>query len=137
MKIIWSPTAKTKIKEIDRLSEAELKKLFHFAFLASLFCLSCKSSVDSLSDDNLSITTEQTAVILTNNSNQVVHYILLEYEISTWIDLDPNVEWPTIEANSKVTIPYSEIMGYQESSNEAFIMWRLGERSSSNSLTFR
>lgn len=36
-----------------------MKKLIYFAFFASLFCLSCKSSVDSLSDENLSITTDQ------------------------------------------------------------------------------
>lgn len=113
-----------------------MKKLVCLTLFASFIFLSCNSSVDSLGDENLSISTKKSAVILTNNSNKVVHYILLEYETSTLVDLDPNAEWPTIEANSKVSIPYSEIMGYEESSDEAFIMWGLGNRSSSNSKKF-
>lgn len=107
-----------------------------FAFASFLF-LSCNSSVDSIGDENLSITTKESAVIITNNTDEVVHFILLEYETSTLIDLAPDTEWPTIEANSKVSIPYSKIMGYQESADEAFIMWGIGMRSSGNSLKFK
>ena len=114
-----------------------MKKLVCYAVFASFIFLSCNSSVDSLGDENLNITTEKSAVILTNNSDEVVHYILLEYETSTLVDLDPNAEWPTIEANSKVSIPYSEVMGYQEASEEAFIMWGVGNQSSGNSLKFK
>ncbi|WP_020403786.1 hypothetical protein [Gracilimonas tropica] len=114
-----------------------MKKILYISVFASFIFLSCNSSVDSLGDENLSITTKESAVILTNNSDEVIHYILLEYETSTLVDLDPNAEWPTIEGNSKVSIPYSEIMGYQESSDEAFIMWGIEKRSSGNSLKFK
>lgn len=114
-----------------------MKKILYLSVIASFIFLSCNSSVDSLGDENLSITTKESAVILTNNSDEVIHYILLEYETSTLVDLDPNAEWPVIEGNSKVSIPYSEIMGYQESSDEAFIMWGIEKRSSGNSLKFK
>ncbi len=114
-----------------------MKKLLCITLFASFIFLSCNGSVDSLGDENLSITTKESTVILTNNSGEVIHYILLEYETSTLVDLDPDAEWSTIEANSKVSIPYSEIMGYQESSDEAFIMWGIGERSSGNSFKFK
>lgn len=114
-----------------------MKKLVCISVFASFIFLSCNSSVDSFGDENLSITTKESAVIITNHSNKVVHYILLEYETSTLVDLDPNAEWPSIEAGAKVSIPYSEIMGYQESSNEAFLRWGIGEPSSGNSLKFK
>lgn len=114
-----------------------MKKLLYISVIASFIFLSCNSSVDSLDDENLSITTKESAVILANNSDEIIHYILLEYQTSTLIDLDPNAEWPTIEGNSKVSIPYSKIMGYQESSAEAFIMWGIEKRSFGNSLKFK
>ncbi|MEP1151198.1 MAG: hypothetical protein JXR20_00445 [Balneola sp.] len=100
-----------------------MKKLTYFIFLASFIFGACNSSVDSYSKESFGITTKESSVILTNNSNHVVYYILMEYETSTVVDLNPDAEWPTIEANSKVSIPYGEIMGHQESSDEAFIMW--------------
>jgi len=117
--------------------KADMKKLIYFAVYASFILLSCNNSMDSLGGENFNIATEKSAVLLTNNSDEVVHYFLLEYETSTLVDLHPDAEWPTIEANSKVSIPYSEIMGYQESSNKAFIMWGFGKRSSGNSQAFK
>lgn len=114
-----------------------MKKLLCIAVLCSFIFLSCNNSVDSLGDESLSIVTKESAVILTNNSDEVLHYILLEYEMSTVVDLDPNAEWPAIEANSKISIPYSDIMGYQESSKNAFIMWGIEKRSLGNSLKFK
>lgn len=105
-------------------------------FVAFVF-LSCKSSVDSIGDENLSITTKNSTVILSNNSNQIIHYLLLEAETATLIDLDPNYVWPSIEADSSVTIPYNEIMGYNESANEVFIIWGLDGSRSEYSLTFK
>lgn len=114
-----------------------MKKILFISVFASFIFLSCNSTVDSLGDENLNIAKKESAVILTNNSDGVIHYILLEYETSTLVDLDPNAEWPTIEANSKVSVPYSKIMGYQESAKEAFIMWGIDKRSSGNSLKFK
>lgn len=105
--------------------------------LSSLIFFSCSNSTDALGDENLSITTNQSTVVLTNTSDDVIEYILIEYETSTLIDLDPDAEWPAIESNSTVRIPYSNIMGYNASSAEALIMWRKADRSYQNSLTFR
>lgn len=104
-------------------------KLFQRTFLiltivsTSLF-LSCSSSVDSFGDEILNIDTNNSTVILSNNSHQIVYYVLVESETANLIDLNPNViEWPSIEAGTKVTIPYEEIMGYEDSSNDAWITW--------------
>jgi hypothetical protein len=104
--------------------------------LFSFLFLSCEYSVDSLGDENLRITTNQMNVLLTNTSDEKLEFILLEYETSTLIDLGPDTQWPVIEVNSTLRVPYSEIMGYQSSSTEAFIMWRNVNRSYQNSLKF-
>ena len=93
--------------------------------------------MDSFGDENLSITTKNSTVILSNNSDEVVYFMLLESETAALVDLAPDAEWPSIEAGTKKSIPYNEITGYTESSDEAFIMWGIGKQSSGNSQTFK
>src|SRR6056297_1540685 len=104
-------------------------KKFSLSFvLLSLIYISCKNGMDSLGDEYLSITTSQKSVLLTNTSDEKLEFIL--------IDLDPDARWPVIEANSSRRVSYNDIMGYQSSSTEAFIMWRNVNRSYQNSLKY-
>src|SRR6056297_1394764 len=112
-------------------------KKFSLSFvLLSLIYISCENSMDSLGDEYLSITTSQKSVLLTNTSDEKLEFILIEYETSTLIDLDPDAQWSVIEANSSRRVSYNDIMGYQSSSTEAFIMWRNVNRSYQNSLKY-
>lgn len=114
-----------------------MKKLICFTFLALSIFASCNSSVDSYDENSLNIVTKESAVILTNNSKEVVSFLLLEYETSTLVDLNPDAEWPTIQAHSSVLIQYNDIIGYQESSDEAIIMWRIKNGNLGNSQKFK
>ena len=104
----------------------------------SLVIFSCSSAVDTFGDEVLSIQTKNSTVVLTNNSDQIVYYVIVESKTATLIDLNPNyLEWPSIEPDSKLTIPYDEIMGYKDSANKAWITWGTGENGTGNSQTFR
>jgi len=113
------------------------RKIIWCLILLSLMILSCSNGVDSLGDENLSINTHQSNVVLTNTSDEILEYLLIEYETTTLIDLNPDAEWPAIESNSTARIPYSNILGYQASSTEVLIMWRKADRSYQNSLKFK
>jgi hypothetical protein len=107
-------------------------------FVAALFVMSCSQTVDSLGDETLRIIAKNNAVELTNTSEVVVHYVLIESETANLVDLIPNVyEWPSIEPGEKISIPYSEISGYNATAKKAWITWSTGETDSGNDLTIK
>jgi hypothetical protein len=89
---------------------------------------------DALSDDAVRVTTNGSSVSLSNTSSQVIYYVLIEAETATRVGLAPVSEWPTIEPGAGITIPYVDIMGYTESSTEAYFMWRAKKGPSSASM---
>jgi len=102
---------------------------------AALLLLSCSSGSDALSDDAVRVMTNGSSVTLSNTSSQVIYYVLIEAETATRVDLAPMSEWPTIEPGANITIPYVDIMGYSESSTEAYFMWRAKKGPSGASMT--
>jgi hypothetical protein len=78
---------------------------------------------DALSDDAVRVATNGSSVTLSNTSSQVIYYVLIEAETATRVGLAPMSEWPTIAPRSEITIRYVDIMGYTESSTEAYFMW--------------
>jgi len=107
------------------------KHIIQAIFLAFLIS-GCGS--DALSDDAVRVTTNGSSVTLSNTSSQVIYYVLIEAETATRVGLAPMSEWPTIEPGAGITIPYVDIMGYTESSTEAYFMWRAKKGPSSASM---
>ena len=106
------------------MKSTTIRSLF-LIFLFSSLILSCSNSVDSLNTDILKIETRNSAVLFTNNSDERIHYVLVEAKTAARIYLSPNyAEWPSIEAGSSTRISYEDIMGYEDSSTEAWITWR-------------
>ncbi len=103
----------------------------------SLLLLSCSKSVDPFGDEFLRIATNNSTVILQNTSDLDIHYAIIESETATRVDLAPISEWPTVEAGSKLTIPYDDIMGYTESATEAIVMWGPGNGHGFRSITVK
>jgi hypothetical protein len=110
------------------------KHIIQAIFLAFLIS-GCGS--DALSGDAVRVTTSGSSVTLSNTSSQVIYYVLIEAETATRVDLAPMSEWPTIEPGANITIPYVDIMGYSESSTEAYFMWRAKKGPSGASMTIR
>ena len=115
-----------------------MKYILFLTVFACFLALSCNSTVDSLGDENLNIKTKNSAVILSNKSEKVIYYVLMESELATRVDIHPDfTSWPSIKAGAKITIPYSEIMGYEKSSKEAWITWQMEGGGSGGSLNFK
>lgn len=93
-----------------------------FLLCASVLLLSGGCGSDALSDDEVRIATNGSSVTLSNTSSQVIYYVLIEAETAALVDLAPMSEWPTISPRSAITIRYTDIMGYTESSTEAYFM---------------
>lgn len=110
------------------------KPIIQTAVLAFLIS-GCGS--DALSDDAVRVAMNGSSVTLSNSSSQVIYYVLIEAETAALIDLAPMSKWPTIAPRSAITIQHSDIMGYTESSTEAYFMWRAKKGPSGSSMRIR
>lgn len=89
----------------------------------ALLLLSCSNPAEPKSE--LEIDTAHKNIMLTNNLNERIYYVILEAETATRTDLYFEIEkWPRIEPGTTVVIPYNELTGYDESANEAWITWQ-------------
>ncbi|XWN36434.1 MAG: hypothetical protein ROO71_10795 [Balneola sp.] len=106
-----------------------MRKILFTLVSASLLFFSCSNtSVDSFSDEKLRILAKEPQITLTNKSEKTIYYIIIESKTANRIDLDPDYrKWPSIEARSELFIKYDKIMGYEESSERAWIYWSDGE----------
>ncbi len=61
---------------------------------------------------------------LANTSSAPVHYVALEAETATRVDLyfDPE-SWPSVGAGEVRKIPYAELMGYGPDARQAVVHW--------------
>jgi hypothetical protein len=106
-----------------------------FILCASVLLLSSGCGVDAIGDDAVRVTTSNSGVTILNTTSHVVYYVLIEAETATLVDLAPVSEWPTIEPGAQITIPYVGIMGYSETSTEAYFMWRIKKGPAGGSMT--
>ncbi len=102
-----------------------MRKILFTLVSASLLFFSCSNtSVDSFSDEKLRILAKKPQITLTNKSEKTIYYVIIESETANLVDLDPDYrKWPSIEAGSELVINYNQIMGYEESSERAWIYW--------------
>ena len=94
-------------------------------FLLTSVLASCAGSVaPDFSRDGFSVRAGDGQLRLENGSAAPVHYVALEEETSTRVDLmfDPE-QWPSIPAGGEVSIPYGELMGYEPGKENARIHW--------------
>jgi hypothetical protein len=85
----------------------------------------CAGSVaPDFSRDGFSVRAGDGQLRLENGSPAPVHYVALEEETSTRVDLmfDPE-QWPSIPAGGEVSIPYGQLMGYEPGKENARIHW--------------
>jgi hypothetical protein len=113
-----------------RRSTSILDRTSRRASLALLLLLtsvlsSCAGSVaPDFSRGGFSVRAGDGQLRLENGSPLPVHYVALEEETSTRVDLmfDPE-QWPSVPAGGEVSIPYAELMGYEPGKENARIHW--------------
>ena len=126
-------------------------RTFTFAAIAGFvfFSASCSNSLDALENDHpctkiensqgieiLCIKTEDSEISIANNSGQIVYYLVIEQRTLALIDIDPDyTTWLSMEVDETATIPYTDIIGYDDSATEAWITWVLGEDETGGSIT--
>ncbi|WP_158278666.1 hypothetical protein [Rhodohalobacter mucosus] len=84
----------------------------------------------------LCIGTENSELSIENISGQTVYYLVIEQRTLALIDIDPDyTTWLSMEMDETVTIPYTDIIGYDETATEAWITWVLEEDETGGSIT--
>lgn len=79
--------------------------------------------------DGFVVVAEHGQLRLRNATAATIHYVAVEEETSTLIDLyyDPEA-WPSIAAGEEIRLPYGEITGYTSAAEEVRIhCWTAGE----------
>lgn len=95
------------------------------ALIIALGACSIVTGADAVATDRgLSVHASRGRLTLHNASSIPIHYVALEEETSTRVDLyfDPS-EWPSIPPRSQVRIRYEDLMGYEPGSERAVIYW--------------
>lgn len=74
--------------------------------------------------EGFSIRTEDGQLVLKNGTVETIHYVAVEAETSTRIDLHYDPEsWPAIQAGLEVRIPYDRITGYHPGDEVGIVHW--------------
>lgn len=98
----------------------------------------CIDIKNSQGEDILCIKTNNSSIFISNLSDQIIYYLAIEQETSTLIDLDPDyTTWHSIAGGKSTSIPYEDIIGYDNSATEAWIIWVLGDDETSDSITIK
>lgn len=93
--------------------------------VAGLFLGGCESMTSPrFSAKGFEVEAASGHVTLRNESDAVIHYVLVEEETSGLIDLyfDPEA-WPAVAAGSVHRVPYEDITGYSDRATEARVHW--------------
>ena len=127
-----------------------MSRIILFALIASISfsCSDITQSDDDLSkipcidfknsqgDDILCIKTINSSIIISNLTEQIIYYLVIEQETLTLIDPDPDyTTWLSIAGGETISMPYEDIIGYNESATKAWITWVLGDNEASDSAT--
>jgi hypothetical protein len=77
-------------------------------YLSFLSVTSC--SIPNLYEDSIiSYTKGNRELIITNNGNHTIYYLIVEQETAARIDWTPSLRYPNIPSRKHVVIKYSEI----------------------------
>ncbi len=104
-----------------------VKTLAGLLFLLTLALTSCdllRTSGPAFAKDGFSVDARSGQLVLKNESSARIHYVALEEETSTRVDLDFDPEkWPSVAPGDEVRIPYGDLMGYEPSARQARVYW--------------
>jgi len=101
--------------------------------LSKIPCIDIKNSQG---DDILCIKTINSSIIISNLTEQIIYYLVIEQETLTLIDPDPDyTTWLSIAGGETISMPYEDIIGYNDSATKAWIIWVLGDDETSDSAT--
>jgi hypothetical protein len=104
-----------------------VKTIAGLLFLRRLGLTSCdllRTSGPAFAEDGVSVDARSGQLVLKNESSARIHYVALEEETSTRVDLyfDPE-KWRSVAPGDQVRIPYSDLMGYKPSARQARVYW--------------
>ena len=101
--------------------------------LSKIPCIDIKNSQG---DDILCIKTINSSIVISNLTEQIIYYLVIEQETLTLIDPDPDyTTWLSIAGGETISMPYEDIIGYNDSATKAWIIWVLGDDETSDSAT--
>lgn len=103
------------------------------AALAALLLGACRLATDAGSVTlaaGLSVRAGSGELVLSNRLAEPIHYVAVEAETATRIDLyfDPS-KWPAVAPGATTRLPYREVTGYAPGARDAVIyLWSDGGR---------
>jgi hypothetical protein len=75
-------------------------------------------------DGELVVRSRAGTLILSNQTDRRLHYVALEEETSSRVDLHFDVSaWPAIEPGGEARLRHDELMGYSDLSKRAVVYW--------------
>lgn len=92
--------------------------------LSGLSACAWASTGPDFSEGGFSVDARPGYLWLSNQSSARVHYVALEAETATLVDLmfDPE-QWPSVPPYGEKEIRYAELMGYDSDARQAVVHW--------------